>query len=79
MTIELTEQEFREVVKEITERIKDMIYMNLERRVEETLRALLKGHPKSDDPIEIKWKMSFVFGDIEQIVGRLRRERSERA
>ena len=73
MVIELTEQEFGEVVREITQRIKDMIYMNLERRVRKTLRDLLKANLDINDSITFEWKIEFIFGDIVQIGGRIRR------
>jgi hypothetical protein len=71
MKLELTEEEFKEVVKEISNRLKDVIYMDLENKVEQNLRDVLKEpYP---DLIEITWNLRMSFDDIKQIVGRLRR------
>ena len=70
---ELSEQEFNAVVKEMTERIKDIVYMNLEQRVREILQEILKKNPHTDDIISFTWEIRFVFNDVVQIVGRIRR------
>jgi len=63
--------------RELTERIKDLIYMNLEEKVD---NDIIKGLSKIDfrssgtDELEIKYACKFIFNDILQIVGRVRRK-----
>jgi len=73
MKLDLSEEEFDEVVREIAERVKDLIYMNLEERIRETLRDILKREFDENDSITFKWVLKILFNDIVQIVGRLRR------
>jgi len=73
----LTEQEFKEVVKEIVERVKDIVYMNLENKTKQSLQDILKGKINPDESIRITWEVEFIFNDIVQIVGRLRRKKGD--
>lgn len=71
--LDLTEEEIERVVSEITERIKDMAYMNLERKIRNQLAEVLRAEHKTSDYFDISWTLHMVFGDVQQIVGRLRR------
>ena len=72
---EVTEEEFEEVVNELSRRIKDMVYINLKDRLRNKLKEIFKMKIKTDEPLKLTWTLRFVFGDIEQIIGRLRREK----
>jgi hypothetical protein len=61
----------------LSERIKDIIYMNLKGRLRNEVKKIFKAELETDSPIELTWTMHLVFGDIEQIVGRLRRKKHE--
>ena len=72
----VTEEEFEEVVNELSRRIKDMIYVNLKDRLRNELKKIFKIKTiETDEPLKLTWTLRFVFGDIEQIIGRLRREK----
>jgi len=72
----VTEEEFEEVANELSRRIKDMIYVNLKDRLRNELKKIFKIKTiETDEPLKLTWTLRFVFGDIEQIIGRLRREK----
>ena len=72
----VTEEEFEEVANELSRRIKDMIYINLKDRLRNELKKIFKIKTiETDEPLKLTWTLRFVFGDIEQIIGRLRREK----
>ena len=72
----VTEEEFEEVASELSRRIKDMIYVNLKDRLRNELKEIFKIKTiETDEPLKFTWTLQFVFGDIEQIIGRLRREK----
>jgi len=75
--LELTEQEFEELVNELSERIKDVIYMNLKGRLRNEVKKIFKAELETNSSIELTWALHLVFGDIEQIVGRLRRKEAK--
>lgn len=77
MTLELTEEEFDEVVDELTKRVKDTIYMNLQNEIRNKVTNVLKRVLNSEDTFTWTWSIRMTFGDIKQIVGRLRRNRNE--
>ena len=82
--LKLTPEEKEAIITEITERLKDVVYMRARERAEEILGLLLKYNEESENslkpttPIEIDFKVQFLWGDILQIVGRLRREKEKR-
>jgi len=75
--LKLTQQEKEAVIDEIAERLKDVVYMRARDRAEEILELLLedemKEYLKPTTPIEINYKIQFLWADILQIIGRLRR------
>jgi len=76
MRLNLTKSEREAIIKELAERMKDIIYINAEKRAEETLNEILSMNLKPNDPITIDYNIQFIFNDILQILGRIRRKRS---
>ena len=74
---EITEDEFNILVEEISERIKDIIYMDVKPKVRRILWNLVISNPYTDDKVEVKWTISFVIEDLIQIIGRIRRNKEE--
>ena len=72
---EVTEEEMNTIVKEICERIKDIIYMNLEHRIRMTVQDVIEIDPLIDDYIDIEWKITLAVSDLIQIIGRVRRSK----
>jgi len=70
---DITEDEYNAVVKEISERIRDIVFMNLEHKVYHKLKDVLEGNPFINDPISFECKVTFVVSDLIQIIGRIRR------
>jgi hypothetical protein len=77
MKIEMTEKEKEQVVRELGERIKDMIYMNLYRKVSQALDEILAMDLKPEEPLNITFSYGFVINDIIQMLGRIRRMKKE--
>ena len=76
MKLELTEEEKNAVIKELAERMKDAVYMNAEKKAEKAINKILKLKELSpDEPIEIKYKFTFIINDVLQILGRVRRKK----
>jgi len=73
----LTEDEKKALIKELAERMKDIVYMNAESRAQATINSLLEVELEPSDPIKINYKFNFVFNDILQILGRIRRKKEE--
>ena len=74
---EITEDEFNILVEEISERIKDIIYMDVKPKVRRILWNLVISNPYTDDKVEVKWTISFVIEDLIQIIGRIRRNKEK--
>jgi len=78
--MKLTDEEYEAVIRELSERVKDIVFMNAERKVrdalpKEFLEELLDK--KNDtESISISYMVCFAVGDIYQIIGRMRRKRT---
>jgi len=70
----LTEEEKNAVVKELAERMKDLVYMNAEEKAEEVIDKILKENPHPHTKFRINYTFEFMLNDIIQIVGRIRRD-----
>jgi len=72
----MTEEERILVIKEIAERMKDVVYMNAEVKAVETLEKLPKDliSYSSEDKISMTYTINFCVGDLQQIIGRERRK-----
>jgi hypothetical protein len=77
MKIEMTEKEKEQVIRELGERIKDMIYMNLHKRVSQALDEILMMNLEPEEPLTIRFHYCFVVNDIIQMLGRIRRTKNE--
>ena len=80
MLLCLTEEELDETAKEIAERVKDLVYMNLEHRVRDALEKTFASCVDLDpnDKLTLTWKLTFTVNDIIQIAGRLRRTKRKK-
>ncbi|MCS7387212.1 MAG: hypothetical protein NDF55_10885 [archaeon GB-1867-005] len=72
--LNLTESEREAIIKELAERMKDIVYINAEKRAEEVIEQLLAMNLKPDSNITISYVIHFTFDDILQMLGRLRRK-----
>jgi len=75
--LKLTPEERNAIITELAERMKDIIYMNAREKAEEALDDILKADPHPNDTVEINYKFQFIFNDILQMLGRIRRQKSE--
>jgi hypothetical protein len=75
--LNLTKVERELVVRELAERLKDVVYMAADEKIEVALDHLgnLKSRIGAEDNIEVRYSINFVIGDIIQIIGNHRRER----
>lgn len=77
MMVILTDGELEVVIKDLTERAKDLLFTTLEPKMKESLTQSLKNQDidptKTDQRITVNYELSFVVGDIFQILGHLRR------
>jgi len=71
--LKLTPEEKEAIITELAERMKDIIYMNAREKAEEALDQILKDDLHPNDTIDITYNIRFVFNDILQILGRIRR------
>ncbi len=75
---ELSQDEYEFVIDEIAERIKDMIYMNIREKIKNKFDLHFKNlNFNGVDSLVIDYEFEFIFGDIQQIVGRIRRKNAE--
>lgn len=77
ITMKITDEEFSQACDVLSERLKNLVYVIARQRVEEKLREL--GAPAApcysvDDEIELTFLMSFVWGDVAEIIGGTRRK-----
>jgi len=65
----------QEVIKsELSERIKDLTFIGINKKVDDIFENISKINYRKNDSIEIDYNFGFIFNDILQIVGRIRRE-----
>ena len=73
--LKLTKKEKNAVVKELAERMKDVVYMNAEEKAESAVNELLELDLSPDSSININYKITFLLNDILQILGRIKRQK----
>jgi len=73
--LKITEEERNILIEELAERLKDVVYMNARRRVEEFIDRLLDEDLEPNQEIIIHYKFALTFNDILQILGRVRRQK----
>ena len=74
----ISDEEYEAIIKEMSERIKDFVFMNAERKVRQTLTKERVEELLSDDDlkdISIYYGIIFKVGDLLQIIGRFRRKK----
>ncbi len=64
-------EDFELLVQEFAERIKDIVFMQAAEHARDALTRL--EYVKCDDDIEVSYTVTFLVGDILQILGRKRR------
>ena len=74
--LKLTPEEKNAIITELAERMKDIIYMNAREKAEEALDQILEDSLSPNDIIDIDYNIRFVFNDILQILGRIRRTKT---
>lgn len=72
--VELTKKEKQTIVREMTERCKDIVYMNATRNVRKALNQLKYTDFENNDKIEFTYYIGIVIGDLIQILGRKKRD-----
>jgi hypothetical protein len=79
--IRLTEEEKELIIRELSERIKDLVFMSAYYHTKQALRKIFDQIQDRDvDPNQlftVNFHYSFVLNDLLQIVGRHRRSRPE--
>ena len=75
--MKITAKEREILIKELAERVRDMIYINAEKRVARMIDSIIGDIDEvvTDDPIEVTYTINMVSGDIIQIIGRERRNK----
>ena len=73
--LKLTKKEKNAVVKELAERMKDVVYMNAEEKAEWAINRLLEVDLPPDSSININYRVTFLLNDILQILGRIKRQK----
>jgi len=73
MKLKLTKKEKEFLIEELSEKMKDVVYMNSRRRAKELVDKLQEMNLEPESKLEITYKIVFVFNDILQIVARVRR------
>jgi predicted glycosyltransferase len=73
--MELTDEEREYLIKELTERMKDIVFMNAEQKVRGILGQIEKTilTKKSKDTIAVNYTIELGIGDFQQMLGRVRR------
>jgi hypothetical protein len=76
--MELTKAERDRVIREMTERVKDVVYMNAQREIEKAWSALNFDIDQVEREITVEFSVKFLIGDFTQIVGRERRKKGSK-
>ncbi|RLG36789.1 MAG: hypothetical protein DRN91_07105 [Candidatus Alkanophagales archaeon] len=72
--LKLTAEERNVIITELAERMKDIVYMNAREKAEEALNDIVKEDLHPNDVIDISYNFRFIFNDVLQILGRVRRQ-----
>jgi len=74
--MEITEEEYNQIIKELAKRLRDSIYINAERKIRErTPKSFFEDFDFKDDTLEINYSYQIIIGDLFQILGGIRREK----
>lgn len=75
----VTEKETELIIDEMTKRMKDIVYVHAETKLRDLMKEFFEimQHGRAVDTYKTTYEVTFVFGDIEQIIGRIRREKNE--
>jgi Tfp pilus assembly ATPase PilU len=67
--MEMTDEEYEEVIKELLERSKDMIYIG-----NMITKEQMEKFATTNEPYKLEMSLTILGGDIRQILGRIRRK-----
>ena len=73
INLTLAPKELDEVTNELTERIRDISFMNLNKRVREAITEALQSCSEDSESFVIVYEIEMTIGDIQQVIGRIRR------
>jgi len=74
--MKITEEEYNQIIKELAKRLRDLVYINAERKIrEETPKSFFEDFDFKDDTLEINYNYQIVIGDLFQILGGIRRNK----
>lgn len=72
--MEITDQEYKHITKEIGDRLRDIAFLNAGGRIEkEFSKSCIERYLDKDAEVEISYEFTFLVNDLRQILGRLRR------
>ena len=74
--MEITDSEYEAIIREVTARVKDIIFMNAERYIRQSMtKRRIEAWLDEDSNVEIviRYVVHLCVGDLQQILGRLRR------
>jgi len=74
LKIKLTNEELEVLVKEVSERIRDIAFMCLEDKIRVAIEKIPLDTTK-DEELTFTWKISMRRADLIQILGRVRRKK----
>jgi len=74
LKIKLTNEELEVLVKEVSERIRDIAFMCLEDKIRAAIEKIALDTTK-DEELTFTWKISMRRADLIQILGRVRRKK----
>lgn len=72
--IKITDDEYKQIIKELTERLKDYIFIRANKSVREGIsKDVIESLDFKNDELEINFKFSIIINDLWQILGQIRR------
>ena len=74
--MKITEEEYNQIIQELVERLRDLIYINAEAKINEIMpQSYFENLDwKKGDNLEIDYNFQIVVNDLIQILGRIRRK-----
>jgi hypothetical protein len=72
---EITDKEYSKLVDFLVERLHNMAYMKTREKVKEALN--ISGYIEQHQTLDITWTISFLWNDVIEIIGGLRRKNAK--
>ena len=74
--MKISKKEYKEIIHEVAERLRDIVYINAERTIRRYLpKRTLEYQIDEDQEFEIIYSFTLLINDFRQILGRLRRRK----